>query len=74
MDKAPIEVLLDRVEWEAYESVPLPNSDRLPYVTHHGILDIGETKLQCYQLNTGQRVFDAEDVEGLFGGGASDGR
>jgi hypothetical protein len=39
-----------------------------PYATHEGVLDIpGLGSIRCYQLNTGQRVFRAEDLEALLG-------
>jgi hypothetical protein len=31
-------------------------------------LPIGDARLRCYRLNTGQRVVDADDVREFFGG------
>lgn len=63
--KAPVERLLDQVEW-----LPLPPNDEpgdLPYATHEGILRIGDLELKCYTLNTGARVFEVNDLLRFFG-------
>jgi hypothetical protein len=39
----------------------------LPYVTHEGTLRIGDHELRVYQLNDGQRVIDAADMQAFFG-------
>lgn len=67
---APIERLLDTVEWRALDAPTDPPSE-LPYATHEGVLSFGEFKLRCYQLNTGERVFDGDDVEAFFAGAES---
>lgn len=68
MNKPPIEVLLDSVAW-----TPLPDhedtGDGIPYAVMEGVLNVGTHSLRCYQLNTGVRVFDADDVHAFFGGG-----
>lgn len=62
---APIERLLDTVEWQ---KLPPPRADNgLPFATHEGVLEFGEARLRCYQLSTGVRVFDADDIEAFFG-------
>lgn len=35
-------------------------------VTHTGVLELAGHRLRCHVLNSGQRVFDAEDVEAFF--------
>lgn len=62
----PILRLLDGVAWQ-----PLPepdvSEDGLPYATHSGTLELGGQSLRCYQLNDGQRVFEAADIAAFFG-------
>lgn len=65
MLKLPIDQLLDAVEWTA---LPPPSRDEaLPYATHSGVLAIGEVRLKVYQLNTGERVIDGDDLADFFG-------
>jgi hypothetical protein len=63
--EALIDRLLDTLVWE--ELPALEGSQEIPYATHEGILRLGDIELRCYQLNTGQRVFDGADLEALFG-------
>lgn len=65
MSKAPIETILDRLDWQEIPGDVLVD-DGLPYATHSGVLDIGGFVLRCYQLSDGQRLFDAEDVERFY--------
>lgn len=53
--------LEDNVTWEKVE-ISNPSSGS-PYVTHGGTLRLGDIELKCYILNTGQRIFDADDFE-----------
>lgn len=65
--KSPIDILLDKIEWTEIErDEPIENSD-LPYSTHFGIFKFGQFDIRCYQLNTGERVFHAEDIHTFFG-------
>lgn len=64
---APIEMMLDGVTWIRNENVKGTDSGQ-PYATHHGVLELEGHKLRCYRLNTGQAVFDADDVNEFFGG------
>lgn len=64
--KQPIQILLDAVEWKETGSDPNPEDDSMPYATHEGVLEMMGHKFRVVQLNTGQRVFDAEDVERFF--------
>ena len=66
MCKPPIEIILDGVDWKPTRQSP--NADGMPYSTHEGVIDFFGHPLRCYQLNTGQRVFDADDVAVFFGG------
>jgi hypothetical protein len=67
MAKTPIEMMLDGATWTPIED-NTSGDDDLPFATHSGVLTIGEFTLRCYQLNTGQRVFDIEDVKKFFNG------
>lgn len=64
--KAPIERLLDEIEWTP---APPPDTkdDDVSYVTHSGILELGSVKFRCYQLSDGRRILDAEDVNTFIG-------
>jgi hypothetical protein len=50
-----------------YREVP-PTEHRidLPYVTHEGVLKIGEHEIKSYILSNGERVFDADDFERFY--------
>jgi hypothetical protein len=64
--KQPIDYLLDQVAWtEVWH--PTPPTGPLPHVTHKGVLKIGDIELNCYVLSDGQRIFNADDVERMFG-------
>lgn len=65
MSKAPIDLLMDTVNWTQREGNP--PSDGL-YATHEGVVDIGGFKLKVYRLNDGRAVIDAEDMDAFFGG------
>ncbi len=66
MSESPIDYMLDTVDWEVSEEDNLED-DGIPYATHNGVLDILGSKLRCYRLSDGKTVFDADDVEKLFG-------
>jgi len=76
MPRTPIEMILDGVAWIPTENTTGDGS--LPYATHEGVLEIGDVKLKCYRLNTGQAIFDESDFikffEGLAGGKSKKGR
>lgn len=67
----PIEQLLGKVAWKRIE-LPTPDTrptrSGLPVATHEGVLNLAGFPLRCYQLNNGMRVFDADDLQKLFGG------
>lgn len=65
MKNRALELLLDMVAWEDCAR-PVNNGDNLPYPTHKGILHVGGSGLRCYQLNTGERIIDADDMEAFF--------
>jgi len=52
---------------------PSPHSDGELYATHEGILKFAGAEFRVYQLNDGQRVFDASDIERFFSHEHSDG-
>lgn len=56
----PIEVLLQRVEWQPTGAAQ--GSGDLPYATHQGVLQIGDISLRCYRLNDGLALIDADDM------------
>lgn len=62
----PIDQMMNAVEWQPVEGEMVAD-DGLPYATHTGVLNIGGFAFKCYQLNTGQRLIDAEDMERFFG-------
>jgi hypothetical protein len=65
--KAPIEILLDTVEWEPVAD-PAKDDDEL-YATHFGTLKVGDFELRVFQLSDGQRIILKEDLERFFGNG-----
>lgn len=65
--KLPIEVLLDKVNWESLPGNVADNPDNIPVATHKGVLEIGTLKFTCWQLDDGRRVFDVAELEKLFG-------
>lgn len=64
--QAPIERMLDQVEWSPAEYEKPPAGD-LPYATHSGVLTIGDMSLRCYRLNTGQAIIYGEDMKNSLG-------
>jgi hypothetical protein len=61
----PIDRIMEAVEWKP---LPAPIGDEAKglYATHDGVLAIGGLRFRCYQLNDGQRLLDADDVERVF--------
>lgn len=45
---------------------PADTSSGLPYATHAGAIVIGSKRIRVYQLNTGERIINAEDLEAFF--------
>lgn len=60
----PIDRMMRQVKWVALP--PTMGEVDLPYATHEGVLDIGGFQLHVHQLNTGQRVIDADDLRRFF--------
>ena len=56
-----INELLDAIEWTPTNMQG--DDSGLPWATHTGVLKIGDFEMRVHQLNTGQRVVDAEDLE-----------
>ncbi len=57
------------LEWVWGEKKDEPPADWdgvMPYSIHEGVLYIGGMSLRCDVLNTGRRVFRAEDIEAFF--------
>lgn len=63
----PTEILLNKVQWTKVAVDKGNTGTGMPYVTHQGTLKLDDVELRCYQLNDGRRIFDAEDIERLFG-------
>ena len=63
--KTPTEQMLDTLDYTPTNDKP--NKDGLPYVTHEGILQLGEISIKVYVLNTGQRIIAEEEMEKVFG-------
>lgn len=60
----PADALMNTVQWR--ETGLADDGSGAPFATHEGVLSIGGIDLNCYQLSTGQRVFDAESVARFF--------
>lgn len=65
--KTPIEMILDNVVWIELNN-PDKSNDGTPWATHEGVCEIMGRRFKCYRLNTGQRVFDVDDVNAFLGG------
>ena len=63
--KSPIETYFDGLEWQAV--APPDNPEGLPYPTHAGSFHIGDCLIECYVLNTGQRIITEQSLNRLFG-------
>jgi hypothetical protein len=66
MDKPPIEVMLDRLQWEEIPFNHNNMDESIPYATHSGILKIAQFELKVFQLSNGKRVINADDLEAFF--------
>lgn len=65
--KQPIEVLLDQVYWKEVQAAePEPGQESIPYVTHEGVLKLGDIEFRVAQLSDGTRVINAEDLSNWF--------
>lgn len=56
---------LAAVEWTANEGAKREHPD-VPVATHHGVLDIAGVKLNCYRLDDGRAIVDADDFARLM--------
>lgn len=65
MGKSPILKLLDTLDYIPTNAEPPENG--MPYVTHEGVLNIGEASIVVVVLNTGQRIIPEEEINKLFG-------
>lgn len=61
MPKAPIDALLDTVEWDAHPA-PADLEPGTLYATHSGTLDLGGVLLRVHTLSNGQRVIDERSI------------
>ncbi len=62
----PIQQAIDRACQPVEPPANLQAGDKYP--THEGVLNLAGHELRCYILNTGERIFNAEDVEKFLGG------
>lgn len=69
MSKPPIEMIFDGLTWTAIPGAAgVGDDDGIPYATHQGVISLAGFELTVFQLNNGQRVFSADDLQKLFGG------
>lgn len=62
----PIEELLSNVDFKPCDP-PRDNPDGLPYMTHTGVLKIGDNiELPCAVLSNGQRIFYGDSIEEMM--------
>ena len=66
MAKTPIELILDTVEYIPTNTKP--NKEGFPYITHEGILQLGEISIKVCVLNTGQKIIPEDELKRAFGG------
>jgi hypothetical protein len=59
--------LLDQVDWRPVPHDTPAVASAGPYATHEGVLSTPLGDIPCYQLSSGERVFDAEAVARVFG-------
>lgn len=53
------------VEWTAIDWKGKEPTDSA-YATHTGVLMIGDFAMKVFQLDTGQRIIDADDLDRFF--------
>jgi hypothetical protein len=64
--KEPIDMMLDGLAWTAAPPRE-PSPDGIPHVTHSGLLEMpAGAPLRVYQLSSGQRIIDADDLAAFF--------
>jgi hypothetical protein len=68
--KTPMEAMLDSVSFIP-TNLEKPESD-LPYVTHTGVLKIGNISIEVLVLSNGQRVITEEEMNKFFNGISED--
>lgn len=66
MQRPAIEQMLDAVDWKEVDPGPADPAG-IPRATHEGVLEIGGFPLHVYQLDNGQRIVEAGDLERFFG-------
>lgn len=59
------EQMLNNLDWEdvTYE---VPPDGKIPYATHMGVIEVGDSALRVYQLSNGKRVIHCDDLEAFF--------
>lgn len=61
MATMPMQFAMDDVKWEPTNQTAPEDGSR--YATHSGVWSFMGATLRVYQLNTGERVIDADDLE-----------
>lgn len=59
----PADAMMNTAKWRKVEGEVVDAGDGLPYVTHTGILRVGELSLDVVQLSTGQRVITEQGMQ-----------
>lgn len=67
----PFDKMLDAIEWKPVDASHHDPESTLPFATHSGVLEFCGGRLRAYQLSTGERVFDADDVQAFLEGNVS---
>jgi hypothetical protein len=65
MAKTPIEAILDSLEYVPTNAQP--NEEGIPYVTHEGVLQLGEISIKVCVLNTGKRIIPEDEWKRVLG-------
>lgn len=66
MSRAPIEMMLDGIQWTVRPPADCEAAGDVPIATHEGVLELFGHSLRCYRLSTGVTVFHADDFEALM--------
>jgi hypothetical protein len=61
----PIERMLNEVEYKPV--APPEEIGTLPYVTHEGIMMLGEIELEVFVLSDGRRIISEDSLVKFFG-------
>lgn len=68
MPKSRLTLLMESVEWRRETRVEAAK-EVSTFVTHCGVLLIGEWRLRCYRLSDGREAVDMGDADAFLEGG-----